>query len=73
MYQDPQLFPNLSIVENVFMGVQPVTKFGVINRARMNEMTKEIFDSLGVHNDVNSLVAGLTIAEMQFVQFAALM
>jgi rhamnose transport system ATP-binding protein len=70
MYQDPQLFPNLSIVENVFMGVQPVTKFGVINRARMNETTREIFDSLGVEIDVNSLVAGLTIAEMQFVQFA---
>lgn len=70
MYQDPQLFPNLSIVENIFMGVQPVTKIGSINRAKTNKMTKDICDSLGVKNDINSLVAGLTIAEMEFIQFA---
>jgi ABC-type sugar transport system ATPase subunit/ribose/xylose/arabinose/galactoside ABC-type transport system permease subunit len=70
MYQDPQLFPNLSIAENVFMGVQPVTRLRTINRMKMNKRTKEIFDSLDVNTDANSLVAGLTIAEMQFVQFA---
>lgn len=70
MYQDPQLFPNLSIVENVFMGVQPVTKIGSINRVKTNKMTKDICDSLGVKNDINTLVAGLTIAEMEFIQFA---
>lgn len=70
MYQDPQLFPNLSIVENVFMGVQPVTRIGSINRAKTNRMTRDICDSLGVKNDINSLVAGLTIAEMEFIQFA---
>lgn len=70
MYQDPQLFPNLSIVENIFMGVQPVTKIGSINRAKTSKMAKDICDSLGVKNDINSLVAGLTIAEMEFIQFA---
>lgn len=70
MYQDPQLFLTLSIAENVFMGVEPKTSVGSINRAKVNRMTKEICESLGMKNDINSLVAGLTIAEMEFVQFA---
>ena len=35
VYQDPKLFPNLDIAENVFMGIHPKTRSGFIDRKLM--------------------------------------
>jgi len=32
VYQDPKLFPNLDIAENIFMGIHPKTRAGFIDR-----------------------------------------
>lgn len=70
VYQDPKLFPNLDIAENVFMGIHPKTKVGFIDRKQMYRKTREILDWLGTDLDPHAVVMSLSTGQMQFVEFA---
>lgn len=70
VYQDPKLFPHLDVAENIFMGVYPLTPLGAIDRRAMNGRAAASLRQLGVDIDPRSLVAGLSIAELQFVEIA---
>ncbi|WP_245966915.1 sugar ABC transporter ATP-binding protein [Sphaerisporangium album] len=70
IYQEPTLFPDLSIVENIFMGRQPRTRFGRIDRAAMAEQTGRLFAGLGVELDPEQAARGLSIADQQLVEIA---
>jgi rhamnose transport system ATP-binding protein len=69
VYQDPNLFPHLSVAENIFTGQYPLRR-GVVDRARMREDASALLSRLGFEIDVDALVAGLTVAEAQFVEIA---
>jgi rhamnose transport system ATP-binding protein len=70
VYQDPKLFPNLDIAENVFMGIHPKTKVGFIDRKLMYRKTREVLDWLGADLDPRAVVVSLSTGQMQFVEFA---
>ncbi len=70
VYQDPKLFPNLDIAENVFMGIHPKTKAGFIDRKLMYRKTREVLDWLGANLDPRAMVVSLSTGQMQFVEFA---
>lgn len=70
IYQEPTLFPDLSVAENIFMGRQPVGRLGRINRAAMTAEADELFARLGVRLDPNRPARGLSIADQQLVEIA---
>jgi rhamnose transport system ATP-binding protein len=70
VYQDAQLFPGLSVAENIFMEMFPATKFVAIDWARVYREARRLIESLGVDLDPRSPVARLSIAERQFVAMA---
>ncbi|MDR3440288.1 sugar ABC transporter ATP-binding protein [Telmatospirillum sp.] len=70
VYQDPKLFPHLSVAENIALGAYPTLPFGVINRKRMYGTAKVLLERLGSEVDPQALVAGLSVAEHQFVEIA---
>ena len=73
VHQDPKLFPNLDVAENIFMGIHPRTKSGLIDRRLMYRRTKEVLESLGADLDPRTLVVSLSIGQMLFVEFARAM
>ena len=73
VYQDPKLFPHLDVAENIFMGVQPLHRMGTIDRRRMYERADALLRELEAGLDATTMVAGLSIGEMQFVEFARAM
>jgi rhamnose transport system ATP-binding protein len=69
IYQEPSLFPDLSLAENVFVGRQPRRR-GRLDWADMRRRTVELFATLGVYLDPERRAAGLSIADQQLVEIA---
>ncbi|MGW9557948.1 sugar ABC transporter ATP-binding protein [Nocardiopsis sp. NPDC055551] len=70
IYQEPTLFPDLSVTENIFVGRQPRTRWGTTDKARMRRLTREAFTRLGVEVDPERPARGLSIADQQLVEIA---
>ena len=73
IYQEPTLFPDLSVAENIFMGRQPLRSGRRIDRAAMNARTSAFFAQLGVAVDPDRPARGLSIADQQIVEIAKAM
>jgi len=70
IYQEPTLFPDLSVTENIFMGRQPVGRARRIDRAAMYAEAGRLFARLGVHIDPRRPALGLSIADQQIIEIA---
>jgi rhamnose transport system ATP-binding protein len=70
IYQEPMLFPDLTVSENIFMGRQPVRAGRRIDRGAMNRDANEIFAQLGVVLDPARPARGLSVADQQIVEIA---
>jgi rhamnose transport system ATP-binding protein len=70
IYQEPTLFPDLSIAENVVMGYHPLAGLRRIDRGEMHRRVQGLLDRLGVKLDPERPVRGLSIADQQIVEIA---
>jgi rhamnose transport system ATP-binding protein len=70
IYQEPTLFPDLSVAENIFMGRQPLRAGRRIDTTAMRRRTGELFERLGVRLDPDRPARGLSIADQQLVEIA---
>ena len=70
IYQEPTLFPDLSVAENIFMGRQPTARLRRIDRAALERAAAALFDRLGVPIDPRRPARGLSIADQQIVEIA---
>jgi rhamnose transport system ATP-binding protein len=68
MYQEPMIFPDLSVAENIFIGHRKRGK--IVDRRRMEREAVEVLSRLGVRLDVGEPARGLTLAEQQTVEIA---
>jgi rhamnose transport system ATP-binding protein len=70
IYQEPTLFPDLSVTENIFMGRQILRRGRRIDKAAMYAEADGLFRGLGVHIDPRRPALGLSIADQQVVEIA---
>jgi rhamnose transport system ATP-binding protein len=70
IYQEPTLFPDLSVSENVVMGFHPLKGLKRIDRGAMHGQVNALLDRLGVRLDPERPVRGLSIADQQIVEIA---
>lgn len=69
MYQEPMLFPDLSITENIFAGRQ-MTQRGTIAWSSMHDQARKLLDQLDMQIDPRTPVYQLRVAERQLVEIA---
>src|ERR1700684_3547673 len=67
IYQEPTLFPDLTVAENMFIGRQPLRSGRRIDQQAMRAEAAEIFTRLGVPLDPGRIARGLSIADHQGV------
>ncbi len=68
VYQEPLLFPDLNVAENIFIGHRK--RGAITNWRQMSREAERILATLGVSLDVKSPARGLTLAAQQSVEIA---
>ncbi len=68
VYQEPLLFPDLNVAENIF--ISHPNRGAVTNWRRMSREAERLLATLGVSLDVRSPARGLTLAAQQSVEIA---
>ncbi|MDR3277895.1 MAG: sugar ABC transporter ATP-binding protein [Oscillospiraceae bacterium] len=68
IYQERQLIPTLTVMENIFLGDAPLTKAGIISRAELKRQTREILDVFELPISPTELVGRLSVAYQQMVE-----
>jgi len=70
IYQEPTMFPDLDVAENVFMGRMPTHGFGRLDRESMREQVVSVLEMLDVNLEPGRVARGLSIADQQIVEIA---
>jgi rhamnose transport system ATP-binding protein len=70
IHQEPTLFPDLNVAENVFMGRHPRDRFGRVDWKRMYQEVEQLLAELDVPLSVYTPVQGLSVADQQLVEIA---
>ncbi len=70
IYQEPTLFPDLSVTENIFMGRRQVDPLGQVDRKKMRAEVISLFERLGADIDPDRRTLGLSIADQQLIEIA---
>ena len=70
VHQELQLEPYLTIAENIFLGRQPVGRFGLIDYGAMNREAGRLLRDLGAEIEPTRLVGSISTAHRQIVAIA---
>jgi rhamnose transport system ATP-binding protein len=71
VYQHPVVFPDLTVVENIYAGRQPRRGgWPIVDFARMRASVRALFDRMDVRIDPEARMAALSIGERQLVEIA---
>jgi len=68
IYQERQLVPSLSVMENIFSGALPKGIGNTIDKRTLRREAKAIIDKFGLPIDPNELVGRLSVAYQQMVE-----
>ncbi|MDD5920573.1 MAG: sugar ABC transporter ATP-binding protein [Oscillospiraceae bacterium] len=67
--QSPNLFPNLSITENIFLGNEIHYKNGFLNHKEMTRQTQRMLDEFGLTLSPAQTAHRLSLSEKHIIQF----
>lgn len=70
VFQEFSLVPDLDAVDNIFLGRELRTPFGLSRKRAMAERARALFERIGVSIDRTAPVGRLSVAEQQFVEIA---
>ncbi|MGR9129172.1 sugar ABC transporter ATP-binding protein [Rhizobium leguminosarum] len=72
VHQELNLFENLDVAANIFLGREPLRAgpFKLVDRDRLRDMVKPLLKRVGAHFSADTPVASLSLAEQQMVEIA---
>lgn len=70
VYQEINLCPNLSVAENLYIGREPLTKLGTVNRRKMNAMAVQLMKDLDMDIEVTQNLENYSLALQQMIAIA---
>ncbi len=70
IYQQPALFPDLTVAENIALGLEPPGGWRVIGWRARRDRARKLLDRIGASIDPEAEVRSLTMPEQQLVEIA---
>lgn len=70
IYQQPTLFPELSVAENIAFGLEKNGFFGRVDWKKRRETAKELLNQIGAKIDVDAEAGSLSMPQQQLVEIA---
>lgn len=70
IYQQPALFPELTVAENITMGQEKAGLFGLVDWRARRRIAKELLQRVGAKIDVETNAADLSMPQQQLVEIA---
>ena len=70
IFQELNLVSNLTVAENIFLGREPLNRFGLIDRRRMNTAAAELLRSLDLAVSPDTPLGHLRVGQQQVVEIA---
>ncbi len=71
IYQEPLVFKELSILENIYMGNLTKNGKSLVHWKYLEEEGQQILKLLGVNLDIKQKMLGLSVAEQQMIEIAS--
>lgn len=68
IYQELNSLLDMTVEENIFLGKEIYTKFGVLDKKAMQKKVKETLATLGVNLNPNDKLADLSVGQRQMVE-----
>ena len=69
VYQELSIAPNISVMENIFMG-QEQSYLGILNRKKMYEAADQLLENLNANFSSYETAGNLSVAQQQLVEIA---
>ncbi len=69
IHQELNILPELSVVENLFLGKE-LHSLGILNKKAMSTKAQEIFDVLGLDIDMKQKASQLSLGHQQIIEIA---
>jgi ribose transport system ATP-binding protein len=70
IHQELNLVPHLTIAENIFLGREITNVFGVLDKKKMNEITKQLLLRLNLNVHPDTQINELKVGHQQLVEIA---
>ncbi len=70
IYQELNLIPHLSVAANIFIGREPLTRWGTLDEKKMNAEAVAILGRLNIHLDPTITLNRLPVSKQQMVEIA---
>ncbi len=58
------------IMENIWLGREPLTKLGLVDHNKMYELSRDVLKEIDLDEDPRTLMEELTVAKMQMIEIA---
>lgn len=70
IHQELSPVPYMSIAENIWLGREPLNRFGLIDKVRMIANTRQLFEQLEINLKPTTLMKDISVANTQLVEIA---
>ncbi|WP_027953928.1 sugar ABC transporter ATP-binding protein [Halobacillus kuroshimensis] len=70
IHQEMNVWPELTVLENLFINREPVTSFGIINTRKMKAVAEEQFEKLSISIPLHKDAGQCSVGEQQMIEIA---